>query len=162
MKSERINMIKVNRDKPANDLKNFRKSSKAAPGNQQARAGTFDSLIRSESAVHTNSSIQGTQATLHELFDRYENAEQKFLQNNSIHNFKIYKEHLQKLLKHIQKESVTKHSWQDRRKKKFHVIKVLNNTLYQLGIQILNNQAGYKSVIDAVGEIRGLLIELNA
>jgi uncharacterized protein YaaR (DUF327 family) len=122
--------------------------------------GVFKNLMSSKPIEQVNSS-SGTDA-LPGYIESFNDAEQNFLKDNSISNFTKYKKNLKQLLTFLQKESTTKHSWQDRRRKKFHLIKVLDRSLYNLALQVLTNKESYKSTVNAVGEIRGLLIEIMA
>ena len=94
--------------------------------------------------------------------EKFDEAEEKFLADNSISNFNKYKKSLRELLSYIQRESTAKHSWQDPSRKKFHLIKVLDRSLYNLAMQVLNKKSSYKNILNAVGEIRGLLVEITA
>lgn len=132
-----------------------KKDSKSSPVKN-----IFKSLIANQSIEPLNSSVDTV--SLPFFMDNFDDAEEKFLTDNSISNFNKYKKSLKELLSYIQRESTAKHSWQDRSRKKFHLIKVLDRSLYNLAIQVLNKKSNYKNILNAVGEIRGLLVEIMA
>lgn len=120
----------------------------------------FKTLIANQPVESLNSSVNTD--SLPVFMEKFDEAEEKFLADNSISNFYKYKKSLRELLSYIQRESTAKHSWQDRSRKKFHLIKVLDRPLYNLAMQVLNKKSSYKNILNAVGEIRGLLVEITA
>ena len=132
-----------------------KKNSKSSPVKN-----VFKTLIANQSVESLNSSVNTDSLSV--FMEKFDEAEEKFLADNSISNFNKYKKSLRELLSYIQRESTAKHSWQDRSRKKFHLIKVLDRSLYNLAMQVLNKKSSYKNILNAVGEIRGLLVEITA
>ncbi|MCS6972010.1 MAG: YaaR family protein [Turneriella sp.] len=100
--------------------------------------------------------------TIEELFAELSADEEQLSREPTRGHFERYRSTVKKLCEQLVHRSYRLHGWEDRRKRRYEILKTIDAHLAQLYAGLLRRNQDVVIVLHLMGQIRGLILDLKA